>query len=148
MARAAEPSPPADAAGAARIPPSWPPTRSVGDLIFISGQIAIDDEGALVGGSDWGAQALHCLRRIERELAAEGATMKDVVRLTSFLVDAEVFPAYAQARREHYPELHAAGTSVIVAGLLVEGAVLEVEATAVRSTPATNHSESNKGGTS
>jgi 2-iminobutanoate/2-iminopropanoate deaminase len=143
----AEPSPSAKVAGAARTPPSWPPTRSVGDLIFISGQIAIDDDGALVGGSDWGAQALHCLRRIERELDAQGATMRDVVRLTCFLVDAAVFPFYAEARREHYPDLHAAGTSVIVSGLLVEGAMLEVEATAMRSNRATNPSVVEQGRT-
>jgi enamine deaminase RidA (YjgF/YER057c/UK114 family) len=111
---------------------AWPPTISSGDLIFVSGQISLDDAGNLVGRSQWDVQAGQCLRRIERELQDHGASMEDVVRLNCYLVDAAGYPAYARARLELYPGLHAAGTSVVVAGLLVEGALLEVEATAVR----------------
>jgi len=118
------------AGGAGSPPRSWPPTRTVGDLIFVSGQLAMDDEGHLVGAGNWAVQAERSLARIEQELAAFGATMDDVVRLTSYLVDAAGFPEYARVRAERYPGLQAAGTSVIVAGLLVEGALLEIEATA------------------
>ena len=119
------------AAGPAGDPPrSWPPTRTAGGLIFVSGQLAMDDEGHLVGAGNWAVQAERSLARIEQELAAFGATMDDVVRLTSYLVDAAGFPEYARVRAERYPGLQAAGTSVIVAGLLVEGALLEIEATA------------------
>ncbi len=120
---AAEPPPPR-AVG-------WPPTRRAGDLLLVSGQLALDDDGQLVGGDDWGAQATQCLRRIEHELAGHGATMDDVVRLNSFLVDAAGYPAYAEARRRLYPGMAPAGTAVIVVGLLVPGALLEVEATAL-----------------
>jgi 2-iminobutanoate/2-iminopropanoate deaminase len=111
-------------------PRSWPPTRTAGGLIFVSGQLAMDDQGRLVGPGDWALQAERCLARIEQELADHGATMDDVVRLTSYLVDAAGFADYARVRAERYPGLRAAGTSVIVAGLLVEGALLEIEATA------------------
>ena len=111
---------------------AWPPTTSAGGLLFVSGQLALDDDGNLVGPGQWDVQARQCLRRIERELAAEGSSMGDVVRLNCFLVDAAGYAAYAQARLDLYPSLHAAGTSVVVAGLLVEGALLEVEATAMR----------------
>ena len=111
-------------------PRSWPPTRTAGGLIFVSGQLAMDDEGRLVGPGDWALQAERCLARVEQELADHGAAMDDVVRLTSYLVDAAGFAEYARVRGERYPGLRAAGTSVIVAGLLVEGALLEIEATA------------------
>jgi 2-iminobutanoate/2-iminopropanoate deaminase len=111
---------------------SWPPTTTSGDLLFVSGQLALDDDGTLVGPAQWYVQARQCLQRIERELHQHGAGMEDLVRLTCYLVDAAGYPAYAQARSELYPDLRAAGTSVVVAGLLVEGALLEVEATAVR----------------
>lgn len=111
-------------------PRSWPPTRTAGGLIFVSGQLAMDDEGRLVGEGNWAVQAECALARIEAELADFGATMDDVVRLTSYLVDAAGFGEYARVRAERYPGLRAAGTSVIVAGLLVEGALLEIEATA------------------
>jgi enamine deaminase RidA (YjgF/YER057c/UK114 family) len=100
--------------------------------VFVSGQLAIDDDGQLVGAGRWDLQAEQVLRRIERELGEHGVQMEDVVRLTSYLVDASGFPAYAKVRSEHYPGMHPAGTSVVVAGLLVEGALLEVEATAIR----------------
>lgn len=121
---------PAVAAPTGAVPRSWPPTRTAGRLILVSGQIALDDEGQLVGPGDWEAQAADCLRRIELELEGQGATMDDVVRLTSYLVDGAGFPAYARVRSQLYPGLRAAGTAVIVAGLLVEGALLEIEATA------------------
>ena len=113
-------------------PRAWPPTRSSGELLFVSGQLALDDEGNLVGRSQWDVQASQCLRRIDQELQQYGASMRDVVRMTCYLVDAAGYAAYAQARLDLYPDLHASGTSVVVAGLLVEGALLEVEATAVR----------------
>jgi enamine deaminase RidA (YjgF/YER057c/UK114 family) len=113
-------------------PRAWPPTTASGDLLFVSGQLALDDQGTLVGPAQWDVQARQCLQRIERELQQHGAGMEDVVRLTCYLVDAAGYAAYAQARLELYPDLKAAGTSVVVAGLLVEGALLEVEATAVR----------------
>ena len=111
---------------------AWPPTTASGDLLFVSGQLALDDHGTLVGPARWDVQARQCLQRIERELHHHGAGMEDVVRLTCYLVDAAGYPAYARARLELYPDLQAAGTSVVVAGLLVDGALLEVEATAVR----------------
>jgi len=109
---------------------NWPPTRRAGDLLMVSGQLALDDAGHLVGANDWARQAEQCLRRIEGELVAHGATMDDVVRLNCFLLDAAGYPAYAAARRSLYPRMSPAGTAVVVAGLLVEGALLEVEATA------------------
>ncbi len=113
-------------------PRAWPPTTSSGDLLFVSGQLALDDDGTLVGPAEWDVQARQCLRRIDQELQQHGAGMKDVVRLTCYLLNAAGYAAYAQARLELYPDLQAAGTTVVVAGLLVEGALLEVEATAVR----------------
>ncbi len=118
-----------DAASTA--PRAMPPTRRAGGLLLVSGQLAIDDEGQLVGPGDWTAQAEHCLRRIEHELAGHGATMDDVVRLNSFLVDAAGYPAYAEARSRLYPTMAAAATGLIVVGLLVPGALLELEATAL-----------------
>jgi enamine deaminase RidA (YjgF/YER057c/UK114 family) len=127
------------------VPRAWPPTRSSGDLLFVSGQLALDDEGNLVGRSQWDVQASQCLRRIDQELQQYGASMGDVVRLTCYLVDAAGYAAYAQARLDLYPDLHASGTSVVVAGLLVEGALLEVEATAVRPGSAPHHTDRQPG---
>jgi enamine deaminase RidA (YjgF/YER057c/UK114 family) len=120
----------AGASTAESAPPSWPPTRVAAGLIFVSGQLAVDDEGQLVGPGDWAAQAAHSLWRIERELARFGASMADVVRLTTFVVDAGGFAEYARVRRERYPDLAAAGTTVVVSALLVPGALMEIEATA------------------
>lgn len=121
--------------GTGGAPRSWPPTTTSSDLVFVSGQLALDGQGNVVGPGDWDVQARQCLQRIEWELHQHGAGMEDVVRLTCYLVDAAGYSAYARARLELYPNLQAAGTSVVVAGLLVEGALLELEATAVRPSP-------------
>ena len=73
-----------------------PPTRLGGELVFVSGQLAIDDDGQLVGAGRWDLQAEQVLRRIERELGEHGVQMEDVVRLTSYLVDAGGYPGLRQ----------------------------------------------------
>jgi len=106
-------------------------TCRVDSLIFVSGQLALDGDGALVGNGDARVQADQCLRNISDALAAHGASLGDVVKLTCYLVDGADYPAYAAAKADILPVLQASSTTVIVRDLLVTGALLEVEAIAV-----------------
>ncbi len=54
---------------------------SARSLLFISGQIALDETGRLVGNHDAATQAEQALRNIQRILAANGASMEDVVKV-------------------------------------------------------------------
>jgi enamine deaminase RidA (YjgF/YER057c/UK114 family) len=102
-----------------------------GRHIFLSGQVAFDEAGHLVGEGDAAAQAEQVLRNIERLLAKAGAGLQHVARLTCYLTDASHFPAYAAAKRRYFPVDPPAGTSVVVAQLLDPRLLLEVEALAV-----------------
>ena len=75
--------------------PAWPWTKDfrisqavqVGDTIYVSGQGPLDSEGDLVGTGDMAAQSRQVFANIRAVLAEAGATMDDVVKITSFITD-------------------------------------------------------------
>jgi enamine deaminase RidA (YjgF/YER057c/UK114 family) len=97
----------------------------------LSGQVALDESGKLVGEGDAAAQCEQIFRNIERLLGKAGASLDDVVLLTCYLADRDAFPAYSALKRRIFPDTAPAGTSVIVAGLLDPRFLLEVEVVAV-----------------
>jgi len=103
----------------------------VGGHVFLSGQVGFDEKGELVGVGDAEAQSEQIFRNIERLLEKAGASLDDVTLLTTFLTDAEHFPAYSGVKRRYFPTDPPAGTTVIVAGLLDPRLLLEVEVHAV-----------------
>lgn len=65
-----------------------------GNLVFCSGQIALDPAtGELVGGDDVAAQTKQAMTNLEAVLAAAGASLATVVRTTIFLSDMNDFAA-------------------------------------------------------
>jgi enamine deaminase RidA (YjgF/YER057c/UK114 family) len=55
--------------------------------IYVSGQVAIDEHGATVGGDDLEAQTTQVMRNLGHALAAAGATYADIVTITTYVVD-------------------------------------------------------------
>jgi len=105
-------------------------TRS-GGLIFVSGLLALDEAGALVGAGDVAAQADYIFSVLARILGACGCDLQDVCKLGFFLVDLRNCGALADVRRRVFGAHLPASTLVQVAGLMGEGTLLEVEAVAV-----------------
>lgn len=101
-----------------------------GDTVHVSGQVALDGDGELVGAGDAAAQAEQALANVEAALAAAGARPADVVKLTCFLVDAGDYPAYAAAKAARFGAAAPASTCVVVSALLDPRFLLEVEAVA------------------
>jgi 2-iminobutanoate/2-iminopropanoate deaminase len=97
-----------------------------GPWLIISGQVPTK-AGELVS-ADPVFQARQCFENIAAVLAEAGATFSDVVKLTCFLTDPAAYPAYSQIKQEVLGTNTPSGTAVIVAGLLVPGALMEVEA--------------------
>ncbi|MFF7278245.1 RidA family protein [Streptomyces griseorubiginosus] len=103
-----------------------------GRFVAISGQVALDEDGGLVGEGDAEAQARQVFENLRRCLAAAGATFEDVVKLTCFLTDLADLPALRAARAEHIPDDRLpAASAVQVAGLVRPEFLMEVEAFAV-----------------
>ena len=97
----------------------------------MSGQVALDGEGNLVGEGGCGAQAEQCLRNIGAVLEIAGAAWEDVVKLTTFLVNASDYQAYADARLRMFPSGGPASSTVIVAALVKPEFLIEIEAVAI-----------------
>ena len=106
-------------------------------LVFVSGQVAMDANGRVVGEGDVKAQAAQVYRNLESVLSEAGCTLRDVVKFTTFLVRSEDWAPFAEWRRTEYPKLfpdgiYPANTGVVVVELARPTLLLEVEAIAVR----------------
>jgi enamine deaminase RidA (YjgF/YER057c/UK114 family) len=122
-------------------PKGWSPPQGYangiaahGRQVFIAGQIGWNARAELVS-EDFVAQVEQALANVVAVLAEAGGAPQHLVRLTWYITDK---PAYVARRREigsayrrvigrHFPAM----TLVVVAGLLEEGAKVEIEATAV-----------------
>ena len=117
---------------------AWPDTRTfspavrVGNLLFLSGTTATDDRGELVGRGDIVAQTRQIYRKLAAVLRAAGAGLEDVVSTTEYVTTTENYTRPADVRREVFGgPPYPTATGVIVAGLLREGALIEISAVAV-----------------
>jgi reactive intermediate/imine deaminase len=102
-----------------------------GDLLFVSGCVALDAEGNLVGEGDVVAQARQVFVNIGLCLSAAGATFADVVKVTTFLTDIGDRAAVNTVRQEVFGDARPASTLVEVGALVLPEFLIEVEAVAV-----------------
>jgi enamine deaminase RidA (YjgF/YER057c/UK114 family) len=107
------------------------PAVRAGQFLFLSGTTATDDAGQLVGRGDIAEQTRQIFRKFERLLGAVGATCDDIVETTDYFVTTENYRATAAVRREFFKRHFPASTGVQVAGLLREGALIEIKAVAL-----------------
>ncbi len=102
-----------------------------GDLLFVSGIVAVDADGNLVGGADVVAQARQVFHNIREVLAAAGCGFEDVVKVTIYLTDVDDRSSINPVRQEAFGETRPASTLVEVPRLAVPGAKIEVEVVAL-----------------
>jgi len=103
-----------------------------GRFVAISGQVALDEDGKLVGENDPAAQAHRTFENLRRCLSAAGATFDDVIKLTYYVTDMAHMPAVRAAREAHIPSDHLpASTAVQVAALVRPDLLMEIEAYAI-----------------
>ena len=108
----------------------------VGDLLFISGQAAIDVQGRIVGVGDFNAQANQAFQNLDRVLRAGGSSLKNVIKVTIFLTNMGYFDQIVQLRRRWFTAPYPADTIVEVRSLYSPDAMVEIEAVAVVDTAA------------
>jgi reactive intermediate/imine deaminase len=102
-----------------------------GDLLFISGCVALDADGKVVGENDVVAQARQVFENIGLCLAAAGASFEDVVKVTTFLTDVRDRGRINPVRQEFFGDARPASTLVEVSALVIPEFLIEVEAVAV-----------------
>src|SRR5881628_240965 len=88
-------------------------------LVFVAGQVAMDADGRVVGEGDIKAQATQVYRNLAAVLAEAGLTLRDVVKLTTFLTRNEDWAPFGEWRRVEYPRLFPDGVYPPNTGVVV-----------------------------
>ena len=99
--------------------------------IYISGQIAYDKDGKVVGAGDMKAQAEQVFKNLQTALTAAGATFADVVKMNSYITDMSKVQAVRDVRAKYFTTAAPASTFVEVKGLVRPDLLLEIEVVAV-----------------
>lgn len=103
-----------------------------GRFIAIAGQVAMDEDGELVGPSDPKAQTERAFENLRLVLAAAGATFADVIKFGVFVTDIGILPIVREVRDRYVDTAHPpASTAVQVRALFRPGYVVEIDALAV-----------------
>lgn len=102
-----------------------------GGTLYVAGQVARDAHGTLVGPNDATAQAEQVYANLGAVLASAGAAPSDVVKVTTYLIDAADGAAATEARLAFFGDHRPPHTGLVVAALGAPEVRLEVEAIAV-----------------
>jgi 2-iminobutanoate/2-iminopropanoate deaminase len=100
-------------------------------FLYVSGAVAVDGEGRLVGGDDVVAQVRQVFENMRVILAAGGCGFEDVVKVTIFLTDIDDRPLINPVRQLAFGTTRPASTLVEVPRLAVDGAKVEIECVAL-----------------
>jgi reactive intermediate/imine deaminase len=102
-----------------------------GGFLYVSGVVAVDADGQIVGGGDVVAQTRQVFENIRAILTAGGCGFADVVKVTIFLTDIDDRPLINPVRQAIFAETRPASTLVEVPRLAVDGAKVEIECVAL-----------------
>lgn len=102
-----------------------------GNIIEVTGTVAVDEEGQLVGGQDAYLQTRFILEKIKNVLAQAGASLHDVVRTRLFVTDISRWEAYGRAHAEYFEQIRPCMSMIEVKGLIAPEYLVEIEATAI-----------------
>ena len=112
----------------------WPPGFTfspavrVGNLVFLSGTTATDDQGKIVGPGDIVIQTRHIFHKFSLILESIGGSLANIVETTDYVLSLDDYKKTAQLRRELFrgPPWPAA-TGVVVSGLVRQDALIEIK---------------------
>jgi 2-iminobutanoate/2-iminopropanoate deaminase len=102
-----------------------------GTWIYVSGQIASDADGNLVAPNDLAGQSERVFENVKAILEANGASFADIVKLQTFVTTQDGWAEMREIRSRYLASDLPASTAVQVAALVVQDAVIEVDAVAV-----------------
>ena len=103
----------------------------VGNIIEVTGTVAVNEKNEVVGEGDAYAQTAFILKKIEKVLHQAGATMNDVVRTRMFVTDISRWEEYGKAHGEVFRDIRPCTSMIEVKGLIAPEYLIEVEATAI-----------------
>ena len=111
---------------------SWVQAVQAGSILFISGQVAWDASGNVVGKGNFEAQAEQVFKNLSTLLQEAGYGFEHVCKITVFLTDMNDRPAFAAIRKKYFSGHPPASTLVEISKLAGPDLKIEVEAIAVK----------------
>jgi 2-iminobutanoate/2-iminopropanoate deaminase len=104
--------------------------QGTGQVVYLKGQVALDEQGHVVGTGDMRAQTQKTLENIQSVLASIGGEMRDIVSLVHYVTDIEAFMTTGDIRRQFFLEPYPVTTTVQVVRLYHPDLLVEITATA------------------
>ena len=106
--------------------------QGVGKVVHVTGQVAWDADGNVVGAGDVATQMEKCIDNIKAVLAEVGGTLDDVVSLTIYFLRRDDLPAIQRVRARHFkPATSPVSILIQVPGLVVPEFLIELVPIAV-----------------
>lgn len=105
----------------------------MGNIIEVTGTVAVDENSRLVGKDDAYAQTKFIIEKIEKVLQQAGAVLSDVVRTRMFVTDISRWEEYGKAHGEFFKDIKPCTSMIEVKGLIAPEYLIEIEATAILS---------------
>ncbi len=102
-----------------------------GNLVFVSGQAALDMEGNLVGVGDFDAQAAQAFENLRSVLVAAGSGLDMLIKVTIYLTDMAYFDRIIALREQYFSPPWPADTLVEVSALALPELMIEIEGIAI-----------------
>jgi 2-iminobutanoate/2-iminopropanoate deaminase len=102
-----------------------------GRTIYVSGQVAFDADGNVVGEGDVKLQTETVLEHVKTVVEGAGGGMEDVVKVTVFITDMGLYDEIHEVRRRYFEEPYPASSMVEVSALIDPRLLIEIEAVAV-----------------
>lgn len=111
------------------LPGMTPGVVAHGPLLFVSGQVALDINGAVVGENDFAAQVVQVMANLQAVLREGGASLKDVLKIGVYLTDRKYLATWRELRGNYFANPFPAST-LVMAELISPSLLIEVEAVA------------------
>jgi 2-iminobutanoate/2-iminopropanoate deaminase len=102
-----------------------------GRTVHVSGQVAFDAEGNVVGEGDIKLQTETVLEHVKTVVEEAGGSMEDIVKVTVFITDMGLYDDIHEVRRRYFEEPFPASSMVEVSALIDPRLLIEIEAIAV-----------------
>ena len=99
-------------------------------FLFISGQVALDETGAVVGKGDIRLQTEQVMKNLQKILRAADATFDDIIKIRIHLLNLDDRAVFHEVRKKYFKENLPVSTLVIVNSLVDKNLLVEVEAIA------------------
>lgn len=103
----------------------------VGNVIEVTGTVAVDDKGQVVGINNPYEQTKYVYQKIEKVLAQAGASLKDVVRCRMFVTDIKRWEEFGRGHAEFFKDIKPCLSMIEVSAFIEPEFLVEIEVSAI-----------------